>query len=190
MRSTTGILAAYVIAVGVVGCSNPFGGDDSDNTLDPIIDELASVCAGEGVDHAGQHDPSEISPVLIMESSGGNGRKFGWSHSLPKEWWPQSAEATRLVACVSSEEKRHLQECSYAREDGSVFNVNRWRFVRDVTLRDARTAFVLEWGEIQGEDPAECAASYNSVRNLPPVLEGRKTKVSAAEEWLRPFVLP
>ena len=92
------------------------------------------------------------------------------------------------MACINPEQKELLEVCHYSGNVGET-TLNRFRYVRQATLRNAGTGGVIDRAELWGEAPKTCSSSYDVI-GMPTELKGRSVAVSAAERWLEGFVEP
>jgi hypothetical protein len=144
-----------------------------------ILTDMAQVCRDKGVPQVGTYPLTPgIHPIVLLDT---DGRPTDWSGGLPREWRPSNVEAVDLVACVGEERQEIVETCHF--QTGP--DVLRFQSVRDVTLLDAHTGWIIFSGPVGGERPRSCApAESYDLRQL----SGGPMLVGDLVEWLRPFV--
>jgi hypothetical protein len=105
-----------------------------------------------------------------------------WSDSIPADWLPTSIAETELVLCIGPEVRVLIQVCDYI--GGPP--INRYRYEREVTLREAQTAEVVAGRTFRGSDPRACG-EREEVALME--IEGRHAEyTSDVTDWLARYV--
>jgi len=141
----------------------------------PFSSIMAPVIRGQGIAEAAQFNPDELGPhrLIVLTDSGST---HDWNDLLPSNWTPSSVNEIELVVLVYPEQEVELDSQSYV--GGPP--ITRYRFERDVEVRESRTAFIVWEGTIQGNTPwFPETAPVEQTR-----ITGGHVRMSDLEEWL------
>lgn len=141
--------------------------------------DFAGVCGGAGVPdaapYAGGPGPH---PVLVMDEAA---NIHDWNSAMAGQTTANPAEV-QLVACVSEESERLIEECPY---DGP--NIFRYVYERRVNLYNAQTGQRIANTTLTGADPRNCLDTepWDLVR-----LAGPSVDLVQLRDWLAWYVNP
>ena len=159
----------------------------ADPELDPILEAMAPVCFGQGILAAASFTGSPVHKIVILNY---DGSKNNWSYQLSKNWVPKNVEETQLVVCLGSQHKETLSTCGYSITpyDPITNHLERVGWMMQVDLREARSGFIISSTELETPLP-ECPKTVNFSQTTIVDEYDEKIKLSALEQWLKPFVV-
>ncbi len=154
---------------------------------------MAPVAAGQGIPNAAAYDPGLPGPhrlVLLAES----GAPLKWNKSLPAEVFPASINATELVVILGAEHRVRLDSAGYSVNgqpvaSGEATTVTRYRFERNIQVREARTGRTLESGSVPGTEPEPLPFAIHGGQAYVD-MDGKHVTYGDLEGWLMCYLNP
>jgi DNA-binding beta-propeller fold protein YncE len=162
-----------------IGCG---GGGENGPSLNPtqqeIVTALSQACTGVRIENTAVYTRTpRIHPLVLLNSEG---KQHEWTTSVPSEWWPESVEATELVACVG-EGKDSIEICRYV---GGP-DITRYVFKVGYMIWETQSGRLINQGSLTGDPPRDCRSSE-------PVdlteLNGSRVSFDQLLPLLKPFV--
>lgn len=144
--------------------------------LPGILAAVKSVAHGQGIPEAAEYNPDhlDLQHLVVLNASG---MPHPSNNSLPSAWLPASVSDIEMVVVVGNEREVEMDSLSYI--GGPP--ITRYRFERDVAIRDAHTGAVLWETTIEGAGPGPFpkVAPVNQTR-----LDGEHVSDAFMSSWL------
>lgn len=123
-----------------------------------LFASMSTICTiNEGLPEAPGYEQGSASTAMFYNRRSDGGEWYPSRYGISEQYQPSAATELNIVICAATE-ARFVQSCPYSTSAGDR-TLTREQYVKTITVRDARTAQVLETRTMEGTMPPECPAN-------------------------------
>ena len=143
---------------------------------------VLGVCSGRGIPNAASYSAGSggSQTIALVDTV----RSI--MPSQPPGWEIKTIEEIQLVACIGESVWKETETCDYT----GGFHVVHRREVVFITVYEARSGFIIDSFEIQGDTPGECSYNIYEPSNKRTYINGSKITYEEVRAELERFFAP
>ncbi|MFT6397411.1 MAG: hypothetical protein ACJAYU_002164 [Bradymonadia bacterium] len=191
LRKAVSPIAAAMALVAVVSAAGGFGYFAFERSevytaqnvaQEQLFASISTVCTiNEGLPGAPGYVQGGLSTAMFYNRRSDATEWYPSRYGTAEEYHPAAIEQLNIVICAATQ-TRFIESCPYSTYGGDR-TLNRQQYVKTITVRDARSAAVLETQVMEGTMPSDCpgsrtfgeyeytASSYGSLPNDSALIE-------------------
>ncbi len=203
LRKAVHPAAAAAAFLAVIGAAAGFGYfavgnarvEAAENTAqEQLYASISTVCTiNEGLPDAIGYQQGTAQTAMFYNRGSDGGEWYPSRYGVSEQYRPSDSGALNIVVCVETT-TRFIESCPYSTTQGDR-TLSREQYVKTITVRDARTAEVLEAHTLEGSIPSECPSSrtfgeYEYTASSYGTLPSGALMIEQINDWLIGSAIP